>query len=787
MEGLINVQLDLHNSIKRDLSNFKKSAKERISKEYVEIRSESLETDWLSFRANHAKLFEISQPDILASTQYVVKEIYDITKDHYFNYKSLLIRTLNQLRSTESQSSPSTNSDKVSPLVKLPKITIPIFSGSYSEWTTFRDLFVSLVHNNTDLDNVQKLNYLKAHITGEAEQLIRHTPITSANYSRCWSLLEQRYNNKKYLAKCIFKRLFSIKQMNTESASGLKDLIDTTIDCLNALKNIDIDVSTWDIIIIHIVTFKLDSETRKQWELHISSLVDSNQLPTLEQFKTFMENRFRALEFVDSKKPSVQYNSGSSSKPRSFKATNTSVMRCEYCSEQHKLCFCKRFAGEDIATRRDFVAKNSICVNCLGSNHISSQCRNPGSCRICKSRHHSLLHQEIESTASSSTAEKPVESTSTLTNTPPIVSCLSTQRISSCGQVLLPTALVNTESEAGKDHILRVLLDQGSQASFITEAAVQLLRLKKTPVSGMITGLGGNKAIRSKYVVTIKLRSRTNQDNNIQVTAYVLKNITTFLPERQVHNLDWTELKNLQLADPHFNTPKAIDMLLGANIYSQTVQEGIKKSRNGKLIAQRTTLGWILSGTVNEQFNKNNEDTPKISVMHAQVTETKNSKRIEVEQKFKPRTPNRTDEGRNRTRHLNVTKTQPSDKRLSKNLDLKQIEHNRNLQLGHIKSVNINDRENNETVYLPHHAFVRNDKTTLKEQAEKWNNNKVDILTSIYKKEDQENIQNHTQENDKQQQDTLSKGKHKQNTMEKNKQSKISLKIKKDMKNKNEY
>ncbi|XP_045783685.1 uncharacterized protein LOC123879835 [Maniola jurtina] len=323
--------------------------------------------------------------------------------------------------------------------------------------------------------------------------------------------------------------------------------------------------------------------------------------------------------------------------------------------------------------------------------------------------------------------------------------------IASCSQVLLATALVNTESEAGGNHVLRALLDQGSQACFITEAAVQLLRLKKTPASGIITGLGGDKALTSKYVVTVKLRSRGNLDRKIQVTAYVLKNITTFLPERQVQGLDWTELKYLQLADPYFETPKAIDMLLGANVYSQIVQEGIKKSQNGKLIAQKTTLGWILSGSVNEPFNRNDGDPPKISVMHAKVTETDILKQFwELEEeRYSTKsmwteeekrceeifvtTTKRTDEGRyivklpfrdsqpgclgGDSRQIAVTKFKTLEKRLSKNSELKEKYTeviNEYLHLGHMRAITKDDMKKNEAVYLPHHAVIRNDKTTSK-------------------------------------------------------------------------
>ncbi|GFS74668.1 integrase catalytic domain-containing protein [Trichonephila clavipes] len=44
---------------------------------------------------------------------------------------------------------------------KLPKINIERFSGDYKNWPSFKDLYVSLVHDNMCLSNIQKFQYLR--------------------------------------------------------------------------------------------------------------------------------------------------------------------------------------------------------------------------------------------------------------------------------------------------------------------------------------------------------------------------------------------------------------------------------------------------------------------------------------------------------------------------------------------------------------------------------------------------------------------------------------------------
>ncbi|KAF9404304.1 hypothetical protein HW555_014405 [Spodoptera exigua] len=106
-----------------------------------------------------------------------------------------------------------------------------------------------------------------------------------------------------------------------------------------------------------------------------------------------------------------------------------------------------------------------------------------------------------------------------------IVSCFST---GTCRDtVLLPTALVNAEAKGGTYRVIRALIDQGSQGSFITESMAQYLGLKKSPSNHLVAGVGGDKAVKCKATVQVKIQSRVNPSFNVQVKAYVLKSITS--------------------------------------------------------------------------------------------------------------------------------------------------------------------------------------------------------------------------------------------------------------------
>ncbi|XP_022816214.1 uncharacterized protein LOC111349348 [Spodoptera litura] len=194
-----------------------------------------------------------------------------------------------------------------------------------------------------------------------------------------------------------------------------------------------------------------------------------------------------------------------------------------------------------------------------------------------------------------------------------VVSCLATGGNKT---ILLTTALVKAESKNGTYHTVRALLDQGSQGSFITESLVQYLGLKKRSSKNKVLGVG-DKGTTSTAVVEIKLQSRINPSFQIRVNAYVLKSVTSLLPSAKVARVEWVDLNEFELADPEYFTPNKIDVLLGAEVYSQVIQQGVKKNINGTLLAQETTLGWILSGAFDVDQDINSHS--KITVMHTSV------------------------------------------------------------------------------------------------------------------------------------------------------------------------
>lgn len=167
--------------------------------------------------------------------------------------------------------------------------------------------------------------------------------------------------------------------------------------------------------------------------------------------------------------------------------------------------------------------------------------------------------------------------------------------------VLLATAKVTLYTQDGTQYLARALMDTGSQASFISEEFVQLLRLKRKQAAIRVNGLGSSNAGTSRGMVRIQFGSQHDSTVVHTANAFVLNRITAYLPTRDLSTYYFPHLVGLDLADKEFYKPGKIDILLGADVYGEVVMDGIVRGAKETPIAQRTSLGWIISGSVNSK------------------------------------------------------------------------------------------------------------------------------------------------------------------------------------------
>ena len=89
------------------------------------------------------------------------------------------------------------------------------------------------------LTKSEKLNYLRACLTGDAAKLICSLLVTDANYEIALTLLRDRYKNKRCIVQAHFKVMWSQPSMKCESGLWLQNILETTNEQVRALEELD--------------------------------------------------------------------------------------------------------------------------------------------------------------------------------------------------------------------------------------------------------------------------------------------------------------------------------------------------------------------------------------------------------------------------------------------------------------------------------------------------------------------------------------------------------------------
>ncbi|XP_044591450.1 uncharacterized protein LOC123269679 [Cotesia glomerata] len=164
-------------------------------------------------------------------------------------------------------------------------------------------------------------------------------------------------------------------------------------------------------------------------------------------------------------------------------------------------------------------------------------------------------------------------------------------------QVLLATALVQVSPHHGNPITARVLIDQGSELSFMRQSLFKKLGQPLQRDMVMLKGIGNVSAGSSLGVSTIELRSLCTTAS-MHVSMHILPTLTVDLPSFVIADPKWPHLENLKLADPQYLQPRPVDIILGVSPAAQIMNAEIQRGPRNAPIAQSTTLGWIVYGAV---------------------------------------------------------------------------------------------------------------------------------------------------------------------------------------------
>ncbi|XP_072377748.1 uncharacterized protein [Diabrotica undecimpunctata] len=569
---------------------------ESLETEFEEIQAvieDICPDDELEAQREEADIFLNTLIDCVARTQEVVKKIES--------------NSIPQTLGSVNNNSQSFNENAI----KLPPIKCPSFNCEFNKWLEFKDTFEALFHNNLTLSEIQKYHYLRSCLGEEALKIIQSLEFAAHNYQDAWQLLCDRFDNKRLLVNNHLKHLFEIESLPKESAVGLRGLIDYVNKHIRALKTLQLPTEHWDAMIVHMISLKLDKNTNREWE---QSRTDK-MLPSLASFFEFLKNRADFLETIETNSTRENKDtrlSGHKSKTRhhSFLASsseNTWELKCNYCKQKHSIYTCDQFLKLSVAERWHKIKQLKLCTNCLCHGHFNTHCQK-GNCKFCKGKHNSLLHHKKSNSFNNNSADNQnnsedfVNSESKQSDQFNGSSIICGNTVFNDNYVILPTAIVDVQDKTGKFHKVQAILDVGSQCSFISDNLCKKLNLKTNRIDVSVSGIAGiNSNLRYKCEVLIK---STIHNFQTVLNCIIVERISSNLPSCNFDISNWHIPEGIALANPMFNCPRNVDLLIGADLFWEIVlNERINLGRNLPHLVN-TVFGYVVSGPINIPMKK---------------------------------------------------------------------------------------------------------------------------------------------------------------------------------------
>lgn len=300
-EGSLNPELDLKNAIRerklkmlKTVINSINKMNENDSDSAILVLRSDLDTRWSEYM--HA--FESQEAVVIAVGDESLTELStEFTGMHnsYLKAKIHASDILSDPTDTGQQTLNSTmNTNENRPAFKMAPMKILPFSGELADWIEFKATCDTILIAN--FPEVQRLQYLKDALFGEARSLVSHILPGQGAFDRAMQLLKDRYDNQRSIINAHLKQLYAIPSIDTPSAESFRSMLNVLNGLVAALNCYGIDTSSWDSILVFHISQCFDKNTLMQWE---DKLDGKRSVPKLRILIEFLQVRITVSQTTE--------------------------------------------------------------------------------------------------------------------------------------------------------------------------------------------------------------------------------------------------------------------------------------------------------------------------------------------------------------------------------------------------------------------------------------------------------------------------------------------------------
>ncbi|UYV83279.1 hypothetical protein LAZ67_23000393 [Cordylochernes scorpioides] len=565
----------------------------------------------LNMRMEEALLRESASEDIFTAEYESVCEYEDNFSNIMTDYEALA-----------EKDDVSTISGTAAMNYRLPKLEFKKFGGEPREWITFWSQF-STIDRDPQMPPETKFQYLfqATAENSEAREAVESFPPSADNYPKVIEYIKSRFGEDEMLVEIYVRDLLQnvLQNVRAEGKMSVVKLYDRLETQLRALETLGVARDKFAAMLYPLVESALPEDTLRVWERSQYTVRGRGVQDNLTQLMTFLKTEVKGESRVNMAKAAFKIDNNQDAKddrsnrkslskkntgskmPTATDLANTTQMRnnCIFCGNGHPSQECYSGQRMHLPEKKDKAKGKNVCFWCLLPGHGFKKCRIKPRCPVCGGKHYPIMCPTLEAQKTShlQKAELKVSRESPATKQKTANQFTSTTlNNATVGGVYLQTLIVKISGPKGK-HNVRVLLDCGSQRSYISKRMVDALGLKRVQQVTLTHNLFGGGEIRQKKHNVYKVNvSSLNNEYMDDLKFLDQEVICGHISQVQDHSiLNELKARGINLTDICQGEEISIHMLIGSDLLSSILTGRMQILQNG-VVATETKLGWTVMG-----------------------------------------------------------------------------------------------------------------------------------------------------------------------------------------------
>lgn len=501
---------------------------------------------------------------------------------------------------------------------KLPKLELKKFNGELTEWLGFWSQF-DKIDQDENLHASDKFQYLlQSMVVGtRARELVESYPLTSDNYPKVVKALKQRFGRPKMLKQVYVRELLKMVIINAKANEKIKlsTMYDKLESHLRALESLGVTVDQSSEFLYPMVESSLPGEILTAWQRCPNYNKDgSKEEPPQSEMDYLMSFLEREVESEEQWHLAKTGFSDEAHKPEKFSGANKAAPKfrrkediptvaglhigdkssaCVFCDRGHPSQSCFKANVIPLQEKSKMIRDKGACFLCLKPGHRARGCPAQVKCNACAGPHYKVMCPGQQSSSTEMVREfRPNRNQDR--DIGPQMASINFNVAMRKNTILLKVLTVRI----GRSAVLRVLIDDGSQVSFVRSSAARSALCKVVGERSLRTSAFGSMAGDPKVHPVFEMNVES-MDRRVRRLMYLpaVDHINSDVP--RIPDGPWIQqlkMKNIWLSD-FCSDSGDIDILIGADLMNQ-FETGRKVRLSNGLDAIEYVFGWTLRGPV---------------------------------------------------------------------------------------------------------------------------------------------------------------------------------------------